>query len=47
MEFPDRKTKKRVEIRKKRKTLKNYVWRVPTLPKYNCKKGPLDFIYKL
>jgi len=34
-------------MEKKKKNLKNVVWRVPTIPKFSVKKGPIDFIDKL
>jgi hypothetical protein len=41
------KTKKRVEMLKKRKKLKGYVWAVHTLPKWSKDNGPLSFISML
>lgn len=42
--LPPKKLKSTVKKAKEEGTLKDMIWRQPTLPKWNEKKGPLDYL---
>ena len=42
MKWPERKTKKRVELAKKKK--EKVEWRKPTFPVYTVEDGPVNFL---